>query len=397
MFATAALHETVLDTPLLGRRVLAAVRLAGVPLQSWSGQRLLDVISRHPRDELFWATPEDLHETAVGVLGLAQGRRLRLSLRREPYGRFFSCLVHLPHDRYSPPARVAMQRVLLRELDGWRIDHTAGLGEPGPVLVHFTVQVDPTAPAPDHDRLHRQLAAAILTWDDWVLDAAGPDADGIAGYLAGLPQGYKDDVDPVRALADLRRIRDLGDEPYLELSRRGGRPRRRAAFPAAAGRRGGLAVGGASGAAQPGRRGARRAALRDHPAGRELVLDLRLRARCRPGDRGQHGRAQRQETQDRFCAAFRAAWTGAAATDRFNALVLQAGLDWREVALLRAYAHYAAQLGGPFGREYVAEILLAHPAAARALVELFRARFDPAPEPAERTAARTRRRPRRAG
>ncbi|HEU4348726.1 MAG TPA: NAD-glutamate dehydrogenase domain-containing protein, partial [Actinoplanes sp.] len=55
-----------------------------------------------------------------------------------------------------------------------------------------------------------------------------------------------------------------------------------------------------------------------------------------------------------------------------------------EVALLRAYAHYAAQLGGPFGRAYVAEILLAHPEAARALVELFRARFDPAPEPAER-------------
>ena len=42
----------------------------------------------------------------------------------EPYGRFFSCLVHLPQDRYSPRARAAMQRVLLRELDGWRIDHT---------------------------------------------------------------------------------------------------------------------------------------------------------------------------------------------------------------------------------------------------------------------------------
>ncbi len=92
----------------------------------------------------------------------------------------------------------------------------------------------------------------------------------------------------------------------------------------------------------------------------------------------------RQRTRELFCAAFRAAWTGAAETDRFNALVLRAGLGWREVALLRAYAHYAAQLGGPFGRQYVAEILLAHPAAARALVELFRARFDPRPDAAER-------------
>ena len=68
--------------------------------------------------------------------------------------------------------------------------------------------------------------------------------------------------------------------------------------------------------------------------------------------------------------------------------MLHAGLQWREVALLRAYAHYAAQLGGPFGRQYVADILLAHPAAARALVELFRARFDPAPT-AEQRAGRS--------
>ncbi|HVH20937.1 MAG TPA: NAD-glutamate dehydrogenase domain-containing protein, partial [Pseudonocardia sp.] len=384
LFTASALHEPVLDTPVIGRRVLAAVHRAGVPVQSYRGQRLLEVISGLPREELFWATPEDLHETAVGVLALTQGRRLRLSLRREPYGRFFSCLVHLPHDRYSTPARMAMQRVLLRELDGWRIDHTVTVGEPGPVLVHFTVQVDPTAPFPDADRLYRQLAAAILTWDDWVLDTAGAEAEEIAELLAGLPQGYRDDVDPVRALADLRRVRDLGDEPYLELSDEAGARGDELHFR--------LLLAGT---------GVSLSAVLPvlHSLGVE-VLDERPYEIVRPGGsscwlydfglnldpvtrRAVAGRSWAR-SRDLFCAAFRAAWTGAAATDRFNALVLQAGLDWREVALLRAYAHYAAQLGGPFGRAYVAEILLAHPAAAQALVELFRARFDPAPEPAER-------------
>jgi glutamate dehydrogenase len=389
LFTASALHEPVLDTPVIGRRVLAAVHRAGVPVQSYRGQRLLEVISGLPREELFWATPEDLHETAVGVLALAQGRRLRMSLRREPYRRFFSCLVHLPHDRYSAPARMAMQRVLQRELDGWRIDHTVTVGEPGPVLVHFTVQVDPSAPFPDADRLHRQLAAAILTWDDWVLDAAGAEAEEIAELLAGLPQGYRDDVDPVRALADLRRVRDLGDEPHLDLLN--------LELSDEAGARGDelhfrLLLAGA---------GVSLSAVLPvlHSLGVE-VLDERPYEIVRPGGgscwlydfgltlepvtrRALAGRSWAR-SRELFCAAFRAAWTGAAATDRFNALVLRAGLDWREVALLRAYAHYAAQLGGPFGRAYVAEILLAHPDAARALVELFRARFDPAPEPAER-------------
>ncbi|WP_433297963.1 NAD-glutamate dehydrogenase [Pseudonocardia sp. CA-142604] len=390
LFTAAALHENVLDTPVVERRVRAAVRLAGVPLESWSGQRMLDVISRHPRDELFWATAEDVHETAVGVLGLTQPRRLRLFLRREPYGRFISCLVYLPHDRYSPQARSAMQTVLLRELGGWRIDHSVELGESGPALVHFTVQVEPSALAPDRDRLQAQLAAAILTWDDWVLDAAGADDDEIADELAGVPQGYRDDVDPVRALADLRRIRELGDEPHLELSSE-------------------LGGGGDELHFRLFLRGTGISLSAVLPALQSLgveVLDERPYEIIRPDGRrcwiydfglgvdaatarGMVGR-RRRETQERFCAAFRAVWDGDAVADRFNALVLHAGLDWRDVAVLRAYARYAAQLGGPFDPPYIADILLAHPAAARALVGLFHARFDPLPRPderAERTAA----------
>ena len=184
-----------------------------------------------------------------------------------------------------------MQRVLLRELDGWRIDHTVTVGEPGPVLVHFTVQVDPTAPFPDPDRLHRQLAAAILTWDDWVLDAAGAEADEIAELprrvTPGLPGRRGPGACAGRSAADSR----PGRRAAPGAVRRGRGPRRRAALPAAAGRGRGIAVGGAAGAAQPGRRGARRAPLRDRPAGRQPVLALRLRTEPRSGDPAGDGRA----------------------------------------------------------------------------------------------------------
>ena len=85
---------------------------------------------------------------------------------------------------------------------------------------------------------------------------------------------------------------------------------------------------------------------------------------------------------DRLTGAVRAAWTGDAESDRFSALVLHAGLHWREAALLRAYARYGHQVGTAFGTTYVADQLIAHPEAARALVGLFRERFDPA-APAE--------------
>ena len=55
--------------------------------------------------------------------------------------------------------------------------------------------------------------------------------------------------------------------------------------------------------------------------------------------------------------------------------------------MLRAYARYARQLGSPYGLQYMADTLLAHPDVARALVALFRARFDPALDPQARADA----------
>jgi len=58
--------------------------------------------------------------------------------------------------------------------------------------------------------------------------------------------------------------------------------------------------------------------------------------------------------------------------------VLGAGLAWREVAVLRAYAKYLRQAGIPFSQDYMERALVAYPAIARGTVELFMARFDPA-------------------
>ncbi|MBO0848970.1 MAG: NAD-glutamate dehydrogenase, partial [Pseudonocardia sp.] len=79
-----------------------------------------------------------------------------------------------------------------------------------------------------------------------------------------------------------------------------------------------------------------------------------------------------------FCGAFAAAWRGDIEVDRFNALVLRAGLSWREAALLRAYARYLRQIGTPYGQFYLADTLIAQAPVAAALVRLFEARFDPA-------------------
>jgi glutamate dehydrogenase len=89
----------VLGIPVIGRRVREVIRRAGVPFDSYSGQRMVEVLRTYPRTELFSTDVDSLYQTVTGVLSLAQRRTVRLFCRRDPYGRFFSCLVYLGIDR----------------------------------------------------------------------------------------------------------------------------------------------------------------------------------------------------------------------------------------------------------------------------------------------------------
>jgi len=374
-----ALYESVLDIPVVERRVRAAIHRAGFPLESYSGQQMLEVISGLPREELFSASEERLHDTAVGVLGVA-GRDVRLFLRPDPYRRFMSCLVYLPRDRYTTSSRLAMAEVLARRLGGSGVDYTASVSESRLALVHFTVHAAADAAGfagIDVPSLQNELTEAIRTWDDRLL--SDPHGALATALLPGIPEAYKAAVAPAQAVEDLRRIAALtgpGDFDVRLHPAESGRSDRRFTF----------YLAGAPAtltAVLPVLQHLGVDVLDERPS--EFVRDDGLRAYVyefgiRPDEAARavlEGRPE-HEVELSFCSAFSAAWRGDAESDRFSALVLRIGLPWREVAVLRAYARYARQLGSPYGPQYMAETLLGQPDVTRALIALFRARFDPA-------------------
>lgn len=89
--------------------------------------------------------------------------------------------------------------------------------------------------------------------------------------------------------------------------------------------------------------------------------------------------AERAATAHRFAEAVTAIWHGRVEIDRFNELVMRAGLTWQQVVLLRAYAKYLRQAGFPYSQSYIESVLNEHPATVRSLVDLFEALFVPVP------------------
>ncbi|WP_158880562.1 NAD-glutamate dehydrogenase [Amycolatopsis anabasis] len=398
MFTTTALHEDVLDIPVVRGRVREVIHRAGFPMESFSGQRMLEVLQNWPRADLFSADSDSLYQTTTGVISLSDRRRLRLFLRRDPYGRFYSCLVFLPRDRYTTRSRLAMQEVLLEELEGTHLEYSTRVGETTLAQVHFTVHTDPASRIePDTLHIQERLNAAVRTWDDLIVEAllnerrerAGERGVSIGAlgeesateqgqrYAAIFPEAYKEDFSAEVALADLRQLEALTDENDLSMSfylppdAEAGERRFKLYL---------LGEGVTLSKVLPvlQRMGVevvdeRPYELRREDGTRSWIYDFGLRIEQRVLD----GITEREQAdlQERFQDAFAASWKGDCEVDGFNSLVLCAGLTWRQAAVLRAYARYLRQAGSPYSQEYIEKTVLAHTHIATALVRLFENRF----------------------
>jgi glutamate dehydrogenase len=407
MFTTTALHENVLDIPVLATRVREVIHRAGFPLESYSGQRMLEVLQNWPRADLFSADSDSLYTTTTGAIALSDRRRLRLFLRRDPYGRFYSCLVFLPRDRYTTRSRLAMQEVLLEELEGTNLEYSARVGEAVLAQVHFVVHTDPAHRIkPDTLHIQERLNTAVRSWDDLMVEAilaerrerAGGAALGMLGeesateqgqrFTAIFPEGYKEDYSAAEALADLRQLDslsgagDLAVSFYVPADAEPGERRFKLYL---------FGEGVTLSAVLPmlQRMGVevvdeRPYELRREDGTRSWIYDFGLRIEQRVLD--QIPAAQELDLRARFEDAFNAAWGGLVEVDGFNALVLQAGLTWRQAAILRAYSRYLRQAASPYSQEYIENAVLGHTDIATALVRLFEIRFDPAHPESERLA-----------
>ena len=101
---------------------------------------LNQVINVLPRDELFQITTEQLFSTAMQINQIHERRQVRLFVRRDAYGNFFSCLVYVPKDIYNTKVRLTITRFLMTELQAQELDFSAYYSESILARLHFQYQ-----------------------------------------------------------------------------------------------------------------------------------------------------------------------------------------------------------------------------------------------------------------
>ena len=390
--STSTLYSnSVTQIPVLRRKVEAVMERAGFQEASHDAKDLLTILENYPRDELLQIGEDELYHTAMGILGLQERQRLRVFIRRERFGRHFSCLVFLPRDRLNTDNRVAIQRILLDALHGVSIEYESRLSESVLARIHFIVRIEP-GDAVDYDTaaIERRLAQAIRSWTDDLADALVEEFGEHRGvelfhrYREGFPAGYRADFPARMGAVDIRRIEDAFDRDlamhahhpleappdFLRLKLfHSGQPITISDVLPLFENMGVTVVDERPYEIRP--EGAEPVWIYDFGLSTAQVSDEPLTEPLR------------ELAQD----AFARVWRGEAENDGFNRLVLAGGLPWRDVTVLRSYSKYLRQTGQTFSQDYMERTLAAQPHIARLLVELFRARFDPAEPPAGRAKA----------
>lgn len=386
---TAIGHAADITTvPVLRRTVQRVLTWLGAVPESYSGQRALAALSAYPRAELFWATMGQVTDVVAGQLRLSSRRRVRTFVQPDPLGRFLSVQVFLPRDRYSTSRRFAMQEILETAFDAVVARYAVHIGDSVLASVHFTLAANSVRGAEsvadvDIAALNRQLRHAVRSWEDELvstvvggeddLDAAGA----LSRYADAFDEAYKEDYSALDAVADLKKLDEVSGPTDLVI----GIVRPPAGAPGDSRLK--LYVTDPTVSLS-------RAMPVLHSLGVRVIDERPYSVRRTDGtpswiyDFGLSvDETQRvsghvlSETKRRFADAFIAAWQGYCEVDGFNALVLSARLEWREVAVLRAYAKYLRQIGTAYTQNYLEQVLGQHSAITADLAALFTARFDP--------------------
>ena len=376
LYTQAAFTESITRIPVLRRKLDGVLAAAGLPEDSHDGKALIEILEGYPLEELFEISTEQLAPIALGVLGLGERKQVRLFLRPDAYGRYVSCLVYLPRDRYTTQVRLRVQEILRSALGGDSVDYGAMVGNSALARLHVVVHAAPGRPlaAVDQAELQARIAAAVRSWDEDLAAEAerqlGPArAAALLRLTDGIPEAYKTDTTPVQAVEDLAvvlRLQEGAGQFDIRLSISPNGPWRLRLF-----RLTPITLSDVL----PQLQHMGLEVLDEHPyefAGGDRsfwIYDFGLK-RTRSG---QLTAAEVTAACTGFESTLGSVWRGQTEDDDFNGLVLDAGLTWRQVVLLRAYARYLRQAGTQFSQAYLQRVLRGQPGdhpAARPLLRV---------------------------
>ncbi len=393
LFGSAYYTNSALELPLIKSKVNDVCESSGFAHGSHAYKTLINILETYPRDEILQTNVDELLKNVLGILQMQERDYSGLFIRRDGFGRFYSCMVYVPRERYNTALRIKTQE-LLQEAFGsnQNVEFTTYFSESAQARTHYIVRVNTTKADINVKEIEKNLNEAARSWDDKLADALKShrgEAKGkkLSRKYVGFPQAYKDEVLPGSAIVDIEKFEALSENNPLEMlfyQPQEEKPDSRFVklklfhlgepihlsdvLPML--ENFGLRVIGES-----------PYAIRTSEGETCWILDFSM---LLTGNE----KFNLETVQSLFQNAFAKVWNGTLEDDGFNRLILGAELGGREVSILRAYAKYERQIGGTFSQNYIENTFARYPNIAKLLIKSFKLGFDPKDKASDKVIAK---------
>ena len=370
--------------PLIRRKTDYVLRHSRIGEDTHSGKLLREIMHLMPRDELFQSSEQELYRTVMGIRALRDRHQLKLFLRRDRYGRFYSCLIYLPRDRYSRELRDRIGAELMKMLGGVSVDRHVDSLRGTMSRVRYVVRTPAGTDTPiSVEQIEQRLIAVTRSWREQLREVLSKhlgthSTEVFAAWSEAFPLAYTDTVAPEDAEADLEYLLKLSEQqpllPRLIFDIDGSAPSSTASATRLKlyARQGSLALSDILPTLENfGLRVVRQDPTEVQPKNgpafwiQEFIIEAPASSLS--------ATVQKANFEQALLQTF----IGETENDGLNRLVLASGLDSRQVACVRALAKYVNQIGLPYGRSDIEQLLAGQPNIARMIVRLFESRFDP--------------------
>ncbi|MDO7833682.1 NAD-glutamate dehydrogenase [Sphingobium sp. HBC34] len=378
MWTSSGLSATPEKVPLLRSALSTLMDKFGFDPSGHAGKTLAHALTALPHDITIGFDRDTLERLALTFMSLSDRPRPKLALATSALARHLYAFVWLPRDELSTARRVAVQDMLAQAANGPVLSWSIALEEGGLALLRITLDLREGGVVPDSDALDRQLQQMVRGWVPAVEEAlAQTEEAGRAAALAqrfapGFPLVYRNGAGPAEAAIDIRLIHGLSGD--------GDKSIRIYRNPEDSAERLRLKL------------------YSQNPVALSEVVPVfenfgfrAIEEMTTAIDGGALGHVQRfvlelpagdaQAVIDRAAVVTEAiaqVLEGRAENDRFNELIVTAGLAPRSVVLFRALYRYLRQAGVAYGMATFAETLRKAQGIAANLVTLFEALHDPA-------------------
>lgn len=381
LFSSNFYNNSAADVPVLKSKINRIMDMCDFAKGTHAYKAVLNILETYPRDELVQAREHELLEVAMGVLQIQERDMCRLFVRKDAYGRFLSCMVYVPRERYNTALRRETQAILANAFNSdVKVEFTTYFSESTLARTHYTVRVTDNNIEYNVKDIENNLIEAARTWEDKLQSALLESAGEARGnelnrkYCNAFARSYKEEVLPSAAVVDIEKLEMLSDDNKLEMLFY--RPQEEASsnivrlslfhkdepihlsdvMPML--ENFGLRVVGET-----------PYSVKTSDGGINWIMDFSMLIDSK-------GMADFDKISARFRAALTSVWANRLENDGFNRLVLMGGLTGREASILRAYAKYMRQIGVTFSQTYIESTFANYPHIAAKIVNLFAKKFS---------------------